>query len=297
MAYDNLCKRLAEEYPSVFANWLLGTNPGNIQVLKTELSLEPISADAITFLQTSEQILHLEFQTKPASEPPLPLRMLDYWVRLYRKYRRPIKQFIIFLQATTSEVVFTEEFVTETTRHRYQVIRMWEQNPAVFLNDTALLPLAPLAQTNSPEILLTQVAAEVAKIEPIEQRRNVLAAVQIIAGLRYNKTLIQQLLREDIMRESVIYQDILQEGIRQGVRQGIQQGQEQGREQGEANLIIRLLTRRFGELNPQLTQQIRSLSLTQLDALGEELFDFSEMAEVLSFLEQFQSDTNPKNSD
>ncbi len=291
MAYDNLCKRLAEESPATFAQWLLGTNPGTIQVLKTELSLEPISADAITFLQTSEQILHLEFQTQPTSEPPLPLRMLDYWVRLYRKYRRPIQQFIIFLQATTSEVVFTEEFVTETTRHRYRVIRMWEQNPAIFLNDRALLPLAPLAETNSPETLLTQVAAEVAKIEAIEQRRNVLAAVQIIAGLRYDKTLIQQLLREDIMRESVIYQDILQ----QGVRQGVQQGREEGRGEGEASLIIRQLTRRFGELSPELIQRIRSLSLPQLDALGEELLDFTEIAEVVTFLEQFSSE-NETNS-
>ncbi|MGB3189001.1 MAG: DUF4351 domain-containing protein, partial [Limnoraphis sp.] len=233
-------------------------------------------------------ILHLEFQTQPTSEPPLPLRMLDYWVRLYRKYRRPIQQFIIFLQATTSEVVFTEEFVTETTRHRYQVIRMWEQNPAIFLNDRALLPLAPLAQTNSPERLLTQVAAEVAKIEAIEQRRNVLAAVQIIAGLRYDKTLIQQLLREDIMRESVIYQDILQQGVRQGVQRG--------RGEGEASLIIRQLTRRFGELPPQLPQQIRSLSLTQLDALGEELLDFTEIAEVIAFLEQFPSETDSENT-
>ncbi|WP_413166522.1 Rpn family recombination-promoting nuclease/putative transposase [Capilliphycus salinus ALCB114379] len=292
MAYDNLCKRLAEESPATFARWLLGTNPGTIQVLKTELSLEPISADAITFLETSSQILHLEFQTQPTSEPPLPLRMLDYWVRLYRKYRRPIQQFIIFLQTTTSEVVFTEEFVTETTRHRYRVIRMWEQNPAIFLNDRALLPLAPLAQTNSPETLLTQVAAEVAKIEAIEQRRNVLAAVQIIAGLRYDKTLIQQLLREDIMRESVIYQDILQQGIQQGVRQGIQRG----RGEGEASLIIRLLTRRFGELPPQLPQQIRSLSLTQLDALGEELLDFTEIAEVIAFLEQLPSETDSENT-
>lgn len=291
MAYDNLCKRLAEESPATFAQWLLGTNPGTIQVLKTELSLEPISADAITFLQTSEQILHLEFQTQPTSEPPLPLRMLDYWVRLYRKYRRPIQQFIIFLQATTSEVVFTEEFVTETTRHRYRVIRMWEQNPAIFLNDRALLPLAPLAETNSPETLLTQVAAEVAKIEAIEQRRNVLAAVQIIAGLRYDKTLIQQLLREDIMRESVIYQDILQ----QGVRQGVQQGREEGRGEGEASLIIRQLTRRFGELSPEVIQRIRSLSLPQLDALGEELLDFTEIAEVVTFLEQFSSE-NETNS-
>jgi predicted transposase YdaD len=93
------------------------------------------------------------------------------------------------------------------------------------------------------------------------------------------------------MRESVIYQDILQ----QGVRQGVQQGREEGRGEGEASLIIRQLTRRFGELSPELIQRIRSLSLPQLDALGEELLDFTEIAEVVTFLEQFSSE-NETNS-
>ncbi|MFY7805080.1 MAG: Rpn family recombination-promoting nuclease/putative transposase, partial [Limnoraphis robusta] len=197
MAYDNLCKYLAETYPAAFARWLLTAEPENIQVLKTELTLEPVRADSITLLQTTDQILHLEFQTQPTSEPPLPLRMLDYWVRLYRQYRIPIQQFIIFLQPTTSQAVYTQEFIVERTRHEYDVIRMWEQNPNVFLNDPALIPLAPLAQTDSPQTLLEQVAAQTARIESVEQRQNILASAQILAGLRYDKQLIGQLLRED----------------------------------------------------------------------------------------------------
>ncbi len=62
-------------------------------------------------------------------DPPLPLRMLDYWLRLYRQYRCPVEQIIIFLKPTTSEAVFVNEFTAANTWHRYRVIRLWEQDP------------------------------------------------------------------------------------------------------------------------------------------------------------------------
>ncbi|MBC1218633.1 hypothetical protein GNF10_25260 [Nostoc sp. UCD121] len=43
---------------------LLPDEPQKIKVLKTELSIEPIRADSVTFLQTENRILHLEFQTQ-----------------------------------------------------------------------------------------------------------------------------------------------------------------------------------------------------------------------------------------
>ncbi len=66
MAFDNVCKYLSETYPERFATWLLGENPETVEVLKTELSIEPIRADFVTFLRTQEQILHLEFQVEVA---------------------------------------------------------------------------------------------------------------------------------------------------------------------------------------------------------------------------------------
>ncbi|AFZ28975.1 hypothetical protein Glo7428_0374 [Gloeocapsa sp. PCC 7428] len=97
MSVDNLCKLLSEKYPAVFASWVLGTPQTEVKVLKTELSIEPIRADYVTFLQLQERILHLEFQTVLTSTPPLPLRMLDYWVRLYRLYRLPVTQVVVLL--------------------------------------------------------------------------------------------------------------------------------------------------------------------------------------------------------
>ena len=235
--YDNICKYLAEQYLVDFVNWIFPFQLSDVRVLKTELNLDPISADSLIFLQTDNQILHVEFQTEPTYDPPLPLRMLDYWVRLYRKYRIPVEQVVIFLKPTTSPVVFTNEFIAPNTRHRYRVIRLWEQDPAPLLVNPALLPLAPLARTDSPRELLEQVVAEVAKIEEGDRRRNVSACVGVLAGLRFEKNLINQLLREETMRESVIYQDILQKGEQRGIKIGLQQGLQQG----EVALVVRQL--------------------------------------------------------
>lgn len=72
MSFDNLCKLLSEKYPDRFVNWLLGETPQTVTVLKTELSIEPIRADSVTFLQTDQRIVHLEFQTRIESNPPCP---------------------------------------------------------------------------------------------------------------------------------------------------------------------------------------------------------------------------------
>lgn len=150
MSFDNLCKILAEKYPTDFARWLLMVEPREIKVLKTELSIEPIRADSVTFLQTENIILHIEFQTTTISTPPLLLRMLDYFVRLVRQYDVVIIQIVILLQETSNEAAFTKEYVSEMTTHRYRIIRMWEQDSALFLSNPALLPLAALTQTRSP---------------------------------------------------------------------------------------------------------------------------------------------------
>ncbi len=274
MSYDNACKYLTEQYPAEFVRWLLGVEPQKIEVLKTELTLEPIRADSVTFLQTANQILHLEFQTLTKSNPPLPLRMLDYSVRLKRQYQCAVKrqyqcavvQVVIFLQETRAEAAFTEEYQDDTTIHRYRVIRLWEQDSAQFLANPALLPLATLTRTDSASTLLAQVAEQVARIPDIEQKQNIAGCIEILAGLRFEKDLIRNFLREDIMRESVIYQDIVQK---------------------EAfKLISRLLNRRFGKLDSSLLECVHSLSTEQLEDLGEALFDFADVMDLTRYLQQ-----------
>ncbi len=195
--------------------------------------------------------------------------MLDYSVRLIRQYNVPVTQVVIFLQQTNDEIAFTEEYVNETTTHRYRVVRMWEQDSTLFLDNPALLPLAPLTQTTSPQRLLSQVAQSVARIPDRDTRQNIAGYTEILAGLRFEKNLIRQLLSEDIMQESVIYQDILQKG----------------KQQEALTFCMSLLDERFGELDLSIIERVQVLNKEQLEALGRAILRISSLPDLLTWLE------------
>ncbi|MDB9312949.1 DUF4351 domain-containing protein [Spirulina sp. CS-785/01] len=80
------------------------------------------------------------------------------------------------------------------------------------------------------------------------------------------------------IKQTRFYQEVYAEGA--------QEGRQEGRQEGEVQLVLRLLSRRFGELGARQEQQIRQLSLEQLEALAEALLDFSSLAELEEWLEQ-----------
>ena len=200
--------------------------------------------------------------------------MLDYFVRLVKQYNLPVTQVVIFLQETNNKIAFTEEYVNEMTTHRYRVIRMWEQDSTMFLNNPALLPLAPLTSTDSPEQLLSQVAQSVAKIPSRESRQEIAAYTEILAGLKFEKDLIRRFLSEDIMQESVIYQDIEQKG------------EEKGKQKEALSFCMLLLNQRFGELESSIVERVNVLPVEKLEALGVALFNISEIDDLITWLEE-----------
>jgi predicted transposase YdaD len=77
-----------------------------------------------------------------------------------------------------------------------------------------------------------------------------------------------------MMRESVIYQDILVEG------------RVEGRVEEARGLVIRLLTRKLGNVSPNLLARIEALSLERVESLGEDLLDFNSIANLEAWLSQ-----------
>jgi len=280
MSFDNTCKFLSANNPESFVNWLLGETPASIQLLNTELNIDTIRADFVALLPEQKRLLHIEFQVVGETDPPLPLRMLDYWVRLHRIYRLPISQFLVLLKQSRSATEVPSEFALEGTLHHYQIIRLWEQNPEPFLQDSALLPLASLCATSNSTELLRQVVTEIDKIKEPEQRQIIANCTQVLAGLRFPKNIIRQFFSEEIMRESVIYQEIFQEGHTEGRAEG----RAEGLKTEALSMVIRQMTRRIGGLSPELAQQIQQLSLNQLENLGEALLDFSQPGDLVAWL-------------
>jgi predicted transposase/invertase (TIGR01784 family) len=114
--YDDTCRFLAENFSADFASWLLGEAITLTEIKPSELSLDPIRADALILLESDESVLHLEFQTHP--DPEIPFRMFDYRARVYRRYRdKTMQQVVIYLKQTGSALVQQTSFRLERTRH------------------------------------------------------------------------------------------------------------------------------------------------------------------------------------
>jgi len=215
--YDDTCRFLAEHFSSDFASWLLGESVTLTEIQPSELSLDPIRADALIFLESDQSILHIEFQTLPKGN--IPFRMLDYRVRGHRKNpTKSMRQVVIYLRQTRSELVYQTSFTMECTRHEFEAIRLWEQPASLFLQYPGLIPFAVLGESADAEETLRQVAQRVDQIVDPQTQANLMAASGILAGLKLEDEIVYRLLRRDIMQESTVYRSIRREGQEEAKR-------------------------------------------------------------------------------
>jgi predicted transposase/invertase (TIGR01784 family) len=215
--YDDTCRFLAEHFSSDFASWLLGKSVTLTELQPSELSLDPIRADALILLESDESVLHIEFQTLPKNN--IPFRVLDYRVRMYRKDpTKPMRQVVIYLKQTSSELVYQTSFTMERTRHEFDVIRLWEQPSSLFLQYPGLIPFAVLGQSADAEETLRQAAQRVDQIAEPTTQANLMAASGILAGLKLEDEIVYRILRRDIMQESTVYRSIQREAQKEEKR-------------------------------------------------------------------------------
>jgi predicted transposase/invertase (TIGR01784 family) len=274
---DNISKFLIEKYSTDFATWLLGEPVNFTTINPTELNVEPIRADSVMLLQSSEIVLHTEFQT--VGDETMPFRMADYYLRLRRKFpSRDIQQIVIYLKPTGSNLVRQTRYQTPVMTHEFRVIRLWEEPVEIFLSTPGLLPYAVLSQASNKEQVLMRVVEELEQVADSKEQSNLAAATSILAGLHLDENKIRQLMRSPIMRESTMYQSILQEGLERGMTEG--------RTTEGRSLVLKQLARKLGSLSPELTARVSCLSLDRLEALSEALLDFGKVGDLQIWLDE-----------
>jgi predicted transposase/invertase (TIGR01784 family) len=105
--------------------------------------------------------------------------------------------------------------------------------------------------------------------------------LELLYNLQKNLNINQQIETDDrelVMRLAPLYQE-----DREKARQ---EGRQQGQQLGEQQIILRLLKRRFGELELSLIGQIQGLSIDELESLGDVLLDFSKVGDLEVWLRE-----------
>ena len=72
----------------------------------------------------------------------------------------------------------------------------------------------------------------------------------------------------------------IQEGIQKGIQKGVQKGIQEGRQEGEAALLLRLLERKFGRVDPKTRKRVQSADAERLLDWGERVLTAERLEDV-----------------
>lgn len=107
--------------------------------------------------------------------------------------------------------------------------------------------------------------------------------IEHLAVLRINLNVGQNLDKDEralSMNLSPVYEQWRKETLQEGLQLGLYQG--------EKSLVLRQLSRRIGNLPPNVVSRIEALSLPKLEILGEALLDFTGSDDLMIWLQANQ---------
>ncbi len=159
------------------------------------------------------------------------------------------------------------------------------------------LALALLQLIILPEEEVSQAAKNLLETAQSQSEQAFQAILELVEAILINKfphLALQEILTMlDIktadFRQTRVYQEVFQEGLEEGEQRGEQRGEQKGEQKGEAKVFLKFLNRHFGNLSETQTEHIKTLSLEQLDELGDVIFDFADLAALDTWLQEHPS--------
>ncbi|MBW4673695.1 MAG: Rpn family recombination-promoting nuclease/putative transposase [Desmonostoc geniculatum HA4340-LM1] len=184
-------------------------------------------------------------------------------------------------------IIYPSRNIEQSEIHPHRGLLNSNQVHRVYLDelgDIRQLPLwvALMVLTTVEEELAPQAAKYLLERSCVEQPETANSVIiELVTTIMVYK--FEQLSRKEVeqmlgitLKETRVYREIKEEG------------REEGREAEARSLILRQLTRRVGELPQQVRENIETLSLEQLENLGEALLDFTSMADLQAWLEALE---------
>ncbi|UFP93485.1 Rpn family recombination-promoting nuclease/putative transposase [Gloeobacter morelensis] len=247
-------------------------------------------------------LVHIENQS--SCEAGFDFRMYRYFARLYEKFRLPVYPIVVYsfnepLRAAPN--IHRVEFPGFTVlEFHYRVLQLNRLNWRDYLRQENPVAGALMAKM---------------RIAPGERPRVKLECLRLLATLRLDPARMKMIsgfvdiyLKLSAEEERLFAMELatigpgdregvveivtswMEEGIARGREEGIARGREEGLIQGKQEealiLVQRLLNRRLGQLDTEILERVRTLSVAELEALSEALLDFHELAALITWLDQ-----------
>jgi Domain of unknown function (DUF4351)/Putative transposase, YhgA-like len=234
--------------------------------------------------QESFFLIHVEHQAQPQSD--FGRRMFRYFARLYEKEGLPVYPIAIFSFNTPKRPepdIYRVEFPDKVVlQFSYAVIQLNSLNWRDFLRQQNPIASALMAKMDIAPEDRPRVKSECLRL--LATLRLDPARTKMISGfidtyLRLNAE-EQEIFKAEIATFESVQQEEVMEIVTSWMEEGIQRG--------ELTVIMRLLNRRIGTVEPELQERIRQLSVNQLEDLAEALLDFSNAADLVAWLDRWE---------
>src|SRR5712692_3956726 len=237
--WDNIMKRLVRGYAKQFTRWLV-SEAVFVRAHDIELKNQHLLADALleVILHGEPALLHIEFQSY--DDPEMELRLLEYNVLASRQNGHwPVYSYVIYLrkarEVAISPLVRTFPDGEEVHRFFFRVIKLWEVPAELLLQTgwTGVLPLVTLTDGGKQPEVVKEMIDRLAVAEDYD----LLAISEVVGGLVFKKGPELEWFKrrfsmfQDILRESSVYQEIVERGI-----------------QGQREMLLGFVQMRFPEL-------------------------------------------------
>jgi len=272
-------KRLISLAPAAWVRWIMQRSDLDVAaILSSEFQWIGRESDVLIKVSSPNQkdfLLLNELQLRYKKE--MPLRIRAYTALAEEKYNLPVYPVLInILPNSKNEQIepnYQSEFMGIRAYQDYRVINLWEVEASLVFEQqlSTLLPFVPILKGGGERETVERAVRELRRNEKLTDLEPLLS---FFASFVLKIPVVEQIMRWDmtVLRESPWYEEILKEGLEQGLKQG------------EASLVLRQLTKRFGELEFSTRSQIQNLSVNQLEVLGESLLDFANRDDLATWL-------------
>lgn len=190
-------------------------------------------------------------------------------------------------------VIYPTRSIEQSNSHPYRALLNSDQVHLVYLNELGTIRQLPLGlalmvltieeEEKAPEAaryLLARTQQEVTESEASRAIMEIIATIMVYKFTDLSRREVEVMLGLRL-EETRVYREAKEEGR----QEGRQEGQQQGRREEAVNLVLRLLSRRCGELSPDLKSRISALTVPILEGLSEALLDFTSLADLETWLE------------
>jgi len=246
--YDKIIRENLEITLPVIIRDVLGLDiaeseelPDDIQHTKER---KPDSLKRVTDAQGKTYILHVKFQVKDEIE--MVYRMAEYSIMLMRKYKLPVKQYLIFLK----DIKPAMPVMIDTDNHKYSfsLIRIADANYRLFM------------KADNPEVKMLAILANFGKEENYAAVKSIVDGIKVFtksdfAESRYFKQLriftqlrknLEQELEKAMITVSEFFKKendfLYKRGEANGLEKGIEKGVEKGEEKKSHAVVENLLS-------------------------------------------------------